>query len=332
VIVISGQSNVTITGRRISNPNGPCIQVKDGSSNVVISGNEIGPCGGHGVEVLGSSEVSVTRNNFRSIGETATVAVDSSGVRARSNFVDGAASGFRGVRSRQIEFEFNGAINVRGPYPYGTFVQLDNVTGAGNRVQCNTANLAIGAPDPSTATATQYIRTEDMMNTWQSSGDPQDPILIAYNRLLGGSSFTGSGIMSGDGGGAYITVLGNRIVNPWNAGIGVAGGSNIRVEGNKVFSEMPGTVAGEGFYIRNFYPSACTNIVHRNNQIKWPATSFSGGLGWVQTFWQPAGECSNVTGTETNNLDAPLSKAIFTEPIPECRARAAQLGLSSSGY
>jgi hypothetical protein len=330
-IVVDGRSNVTITGMRVSNPNGPCIVVRNGATNVRITGNAIGPCAGHGVEILGSSSVAVVRNNLSGIGETGVKIQDSRVVQARTNFVDGAATAFRAIRSSQVEVEFNGAINVRGRYPDGQLAQFDNVTGTGNRIQCNAADLSIGGPDPRTATATAQVRTEDVINTWQSRGDPGDPILIAYNRLQGGGSFTGSGIMAGDGGGSHISVVGNRIVDPWNAGVGVAGGSDIRIERNKVFSAQPGTVAGEGFYIRNFYPSACTNIVHQNNQIKWPATDWS-TAGWVQTFWQPQGECTNVTGTSTNDLNAPLTKAIFTEPIAECRARATALGLSPTGY
>jgi hypothetical protein len=331
-VVIDGGSGAVVAGRRISNPNGPCVLIRSGATNVRVEGNQIGPCGGDGVEIIGSSDVTIVGNNLVGIAFNGVKAADSRGIRARNNFVDGAASGFRGVRSSQVEFEFNGAINIRGRYPDGQFAQLDNVTGGGSRVQCNATALDLGGPDPNTTTQTADIRTEDVINTWQSRGDPSDPILIAYNRLKGGGSFTGSGIMAGDGGGANISVVGNRVVNPWNAGIGVAGGSNIRIERNRIYSSMPGNVANEGFYIRNFSPSACTNIVHQNNEIRWPPTDWS-TAGWTQTLWQPQGECTNVTGVSTNNLNATsLSSAIFTEPIAECRARASSLGLPTGGF
>ena len=331
-VVIDGGSGATITGRRISNAGGPCIVVRNGATNVRIEGNQIGPCAGHGIEILGTNTVAVTGNNIAGVGEVGIKVQDSRAVQIRNNFFDGASTALRGIRSSQIELEFNGAINIRGRYPDGQLVQLDNVTGTGNRVQCNAADLSIGGPDPATATATALTRTEDVINTWESKGDPSDPILIAYNRLKGGGSFTGSGIMAGDGGGSNISVIGNRIVDPWNAGIGVAGGSNIRIERNRVVSALPGSIAGEGFYVRNFYPSACSNITHQNNEINWPPTDWS-TAGWAQPYWQPAGECSNVSGTSTNNLNATaLNRAIFTEPIAECRARASALGLSTSGY
>jgi hypothetical protein len=331
-IVIDGGSGATITGRRISNAGGPCIVVRNGATNVRIEGNQIGPCAGHGIEIVGSNTVAVTGNNIAGVGEVGVKIQDSRAVQVRNNFVDGASTAFRGIRSSQVQLEFNGAINIRGRYPDGQLAQLDNVTGTGNRVQCNAADLSIGGPDPATTTATALIRTEDVINTWESKGDPSDPILIAYNRLKGGGSFTGSGIMAGDGGGSNISVIGNRIVDPWNAGIGVAGGSNIRIERNRVFSSLPGLIAGEGFYVRNFSPSACSNITHQNNEINWPPTDWS-TAGWVQSYWQPAGECSNVSGASTNNLNATaLSRAIFTEPIGECRTLASALGLPTSGY
>lgn len=331
-VVIDGRTNVTISGLRISNPSGPCVVIRNGSSGVTLTGNAIGPCGGHGIEILGATEITVAGNNITGIAGTGVKVQDSNTVRVRNNFVDGAYTAYRGIRSTALQMEFNAAINVRGPYPDGQFMQLDSVTGSGNRVQCNAADLSIGAPDPNTATSTAYMRTEDIINTWQSHGDPNDPILIAYNRLMGGGSFTGSGIMAGDGGGTNISVVANRIVNPWNAGIGVAGGTNIRIDSNRIFTDLPGRIANEGLYVRNFGPGQCTNITHQNNQILWAATDWS-TAGWTQTYWAPQGECSNISGTATNNLSAKtLSRAIFTEPIAECRARAAELGLSSAGF
>jgi hypothetical protein len=330
-VVVDGRSGVTISGQRITNPSGPCIIVRNGATNVRISGNQIGPCGGHGIEIVGASAVSVTRNNLSSIGRTGIRAVEARSVQVRNNFVDTASTAIRVIRSTQVEVEFNGGLNVRGPMPDGQLVQLDNVTGGGNRVQCNAADLSIGAPDPATTPTTPTIRTEDIISTWQSRGEQNDPILVGYNRVKGGGSYSGSGIMAGDGGGAYISVIGNRVVNPWNAGIAVSSGEFIRVERNRVFTDMPRSVTGEGFYVRNFYPTACSNIVHAHNEIQWIPDNGS-AEGWSQAYWQPAGQCTNVTGTSTNNLSAPLTRAIFTEPIPECRARAGALGLSTSGY
>jgi hypothetical protein len=332
-IVVDARSDVTISGLRISNPGGPCILVRNAATRVTITGNEIGPCGGHGVEVVGSREITVAHNNLSGIAKTAVHTLSSREIRVRDNFVDGASTGYRAIGGDRIEIEFNGGINVRGPYPDGQLVQLDNVNGPGIRVQCNATDRTIGAPDPAVTTTTPTVRSEDGINTWMARGAPGDPILIAWNRIKGGSSKTGTGILAGDGGGAYITVQGNRVVNPWNVGIGVASGTNIVVQRNRVYTDNPPSVTSEGFYIKNFYPemSACDGIVHRENEIRWLPNN-STREGWSQAFWAPAGQCTNVTGTSTNDLAAPLTRDIFTEPIAECRARAAALGLPAAGW
>jgi hypothetical protein len=328
-IVIDGRNGVKITGLRISNPGGPCVIVR-GSTDIEISGNAIGPCGSNGVQINDSTRINVTRNNVTDVRNSGIVMVGANTVQVRSNYLDKASTGVRAVRSTGVSVDFNGAHNIRGPFPDGQLAQFDNVHGGGNRIRCNATNLSIGGPDPRTTFSTPHIRTEDIINTWQSNGLSSDPILIAYNRLQGGGSMTGSGIMSGDGGGSWISVIGNRIVNPWNAGVGVAGGSNIRVERNRVFSDLPNNAAGEGYYIRNFYPSACTNITHQNNAIKWPATDWSTN-GWVQTYWN-TNQCTNVNGTGSNDLNASLTAAIFSEPISECRDLARSMGFDPTGW
>src|SRR4051812_24535324 len=61
-IVISGQSNVTISGVSISNPSGPCIIVRNGSQNIVIRDSELGPCAGSGVLFHTSNGVTLTNS------------------------------------------------------------------------------------------------------------------------------------------------------------------------------------------------------------------------------------------------------------------------------
>jgi parallel beta-helix repeat protein len=329
-VVIDGQSNVVLRGLKISGGSTACVIIRN-STNVQIIDSDLSACGNYGVLVENSAGVTVAGNNVRGIAGPGVMLRNSTNPQAYANFIDGVYVGLRAVGSTGVKVELNRVLNARGPYPDGQAVQFDSVNGTGNRIQCNIADMATGGPDPQTTRQTAALRTEDLINIWKSNGTPDDPIFVGYNRLQGGGSFTGSGIMSGDGGGSWISVIGNRIVNPWNAGLGVAGGQNIRIEANQVYSAQPNHVANEGFYIRNFYPPACTNIVHQNNAITWPPTDGS-TAGWTQTFWQPPGECTNVTGTETNNLNATLSPAIFSQPIAECSALASSRGLNPAGW
>jgi parallel beta-helix repeat protein len=329
-IVLDARQGARVTGMRISNPNGPCIVVRNGSADIEISGNEIGPCAGNAISVQDSARVRVERNNIRDARNNGVVAVGSSNVQIRSNYIDRASTAIRAVRSTAVSVDLNGAMNIRGPFPDGQLAQFDSVYGGGNRIRCNATDLSVNQPNPSTTFSTPTIRTEDIINTWMSNGLSTDPIQISYNRLKGGGSFTGSGIMTGDGGGSWITAVGNRIVNPWNAGIGVAGGNNIRIERNRIYSDMPTHIAGEGLYIRNFYQPACHSITHDRNEIKWPGPVWT-TQHWTHVFWD-TNQCSNVTGTSTNNLDAAVTPAIFTEPIAECRNLATNMGYDPTGF
>jgi hypothetical protein len=328
-IVLDGRQGAKVTGLRISNPNGPCVLVRNGA-DIEISGNEIGPCAGNAITLQDSARVRVERNNIRDARNNGVLAVGSNSIQVRSNYIDRASTAIRAVRSTGVTVDLNGAMNIRGPFPDGQLAQFDNVYGGGNKIRCNATDLSVGQPNPSTTFSTPTIRTEDIINTWMSNGLSTDPIEISYNRLKGGGSFTGSGIMTGDGGGSWITAIGNRIVNPWNAGIGVAGGNNIRIERNRIFSDMPTHIAGEGLYIRNFYQSACYNITHNQNEIKWPGPNWT-TQNWTHAFWD-TNQCSNVTGTSTNNLNANVTPEIFNEPIAECRNLASNMGYAPTGF
>jgi parallel beta-helix repeat protein len=328
-IVLDGRQGAKVTGLRISNPNGPCVVVRNGA-DIEISGNEIGPCAGNAITLQDSARVRVERNNIRDARNNGVVAVGSSSIQVRSNYIDRASTAIRAVRSTGVTVDLNGAMNIRGPFPDGQLAQFDSVYGGGNKIRCNATDLSVGQPNPSTTFSTPTIRTEDIINTWMSHGLSNDPIEISYNRLKGGGSFTGSGIMTGDGGGSWITAIGNRIVNPWNAGIGVAGGNNIRIERNRIFSDMPTHIAGEGLYIRNFYQPACYNITHNQNEIKWPGPIWT-TQHWTHVFWD-TNQCSNVTGTSTNNLNANVTPEIFNEPIAECRNLASNMGYAPTGF
>jgi hypothetical protein len=329
-MVLDGRQGAQVSGMRISNPNGPCVIVRGGSNDIEISGNEIGPCAGNAIQVENASRVRVAGNNVVDVRNTGVTIVGSSNVQVLSNFFDRASSAVKAFRSTAVTVDLNAALNIRGPFPDGQLAQFDSVYGGGNKIRCNATDLSIGQPNPSTTFSTPQIRTEDIINTWMSSGVSGDPIEISYNRLKGGGSFTGSGIMTGDGGGSWIYAIGNRIVNPWNAGIGVAGGNNIRIERNRIYSDMPTHISGEGLYIRNFYAPACFNITHNANEIKWPGPVWT-TENWTHVFWDTQ-QCTNVTGTSTNNLSANVTAAIFDEPIAECRALASSMGFDPTGW
>lgn len=326
-LLINDRQNVVIDGVKISNPNGNCIEINR-STNVIIKNSEIGPCSGAGVEANNSSQITIERNNLTDSGINISTNY-SSNISIIANYINRGENNLNINRSSTVKIMLNFGTNFMAPFPRSHFIQFDNVSGEGNEIICNTADAYPGMPDPATVGATPYIHVEDIVNLWQSNGTASSPIFVAYNRMRGGSSRTGSGIMLGDGAGSYQTAYKNVIVNPWNTGIGVAGGNNMKVDSNKIFMNLSPNVAGSGLYINNFYPNyaPCFNITHNQNEVLWPT-----GGPYSTPFYSP-GNCSNIAGTDSNNLNATnLTESIFNTPIAECRALAASKGYSLTGW
>lgn len=323
-LVITAKQNIVISGIRVSNPDGNCIQV-NGSSNITIKNSQIGPCKGNGIEINSSQSVVIEQNNI--INTRMNISLyDAKDILIQANYIDTGKNGINVNRSSGVKILLNYATKFIGGYPYGHFIQFDNVTGSGNEIKCNTGD-AYPMPDPLLPPPTE--RVEDIINLWQSHGTAQSPIMVAYNRVRGGSSYTGSGILLGDGAGSYQTAYKNVIVNPWNVSIAVAGGNNMVVDSNRMYSNLPWQVSGSGTYIHNFYPqyATCYNITFARNLLKWPT-----GGPYTDQFWNP-NTCTNISGLETNNLNATyLTESIFTEPITECKALAQSKGYSLTGW
>jgi hypothetical protein len=141
-----------------------------------------------------------------------------------SNFSN-VASSVRFVSSRgPLQVTGNSAVNSGR-----NFFQCDKCNGGGIRINGNSM-------DHKEQIGTQPL--EDWINIYQSNGLENDPIQVNNNRARGHSeSKSGSFIMLGDSGGSHQLARGNIGVNPGQVGIGIAGGSDISVENNRMFSE-----------------------------------------------------------------------------------------------
>ena len=254
-ITVSNRSNLVVENLKISNPNGPCVRIV-GSSNVVIRNSTIGPCGDWGVFIDRSSAITIQNTTV----ETS----DSKG-------------GIYGHSSRGVAVVDN-KISNSGRNP----VQFDSVTGSGNQIVGNV--IASNA-------------SEDMISVFESSGTSASWLEVSGNTVKDntGASDSGSGIMLGDGGGQYLLVQGNKLTNPGQAGIGVAGGSNIKVLNNTVTSaRLPWS--NVGIYVWNQSSGPCGGIEVRANSVTWLNSqgqsnpAYSGGgcgniAGWGENSW-----------------------------------------------
>jgi len=119
--------------------------------------------------------------------------------------------------------------NVNGPFPRGQMAQFDAVSGANNVSATTTPSMSEGKVIPrmsSIFSKARALRTRHPDREQLSHGDP-----------IEGStdkSANGSGIMLGDYGGSHIFCRKNVIISAGQVGLGVAGGSFIRVEDNLI--------------------------------------------------------------------------------------------------
>ena len=297
-LVISGRRDVVISNVIISNPNGPCIEVRNSSANIRIENSEIGPCVGHGIHLMTGSNLTVANNYIHDTRNVGVAVEFVSGVQITGNRIENSSSGVYVSRTSRVTVNDNSFLNAKGPFPGGAFVQLSEVNGGGNSVSCNVGENILGQSYP-----------EDAINIYASSGLSTDPLRVVGNRIRGGGpSASGGGINVGDQGGSNIIASENILVDPGQHGMVIAGGNAIQVTNNLIYARRQ--------YFSNVgittYPTAaCYNITIARNQI-----NYTNALGLQSDLWDlggcgPIDKSSNVTW-------APIDASIFNRVPPSC--------------
>ncbi|MEE9321295.1 MAG: right-handed parallel beta-helix repeat-containing protein [Granulosicoccus sp.] len=263
-LLIQGERNKVYRNLRISNPDGPCIVIQN-SVNIRIINSRLGPCREQAIDAYEVDGLKVVLNSMINVG-----------------------SGVHVLESQHVLVSRNKFVNAGR-----NMVQFDKVTGPGNRITRNRGSNRLG-----------NTVSEDLINVYQSSGTAQSPIRVTYNRLRnGGSSKSGSGIMVGDGGGAWQLVAYNTLVNPGQAGIGVASGTHIDVIANRVYQRaLPWS--NVGIYVWNQYAENCSSIRIIQNEVDWR------NAGGVRNGWWDSESCDRLR-VRDNHFEARLSARIF---------------------
>lgn len=284
-------NNSSITGLRIDGGGGNSISLTN-CVNVTITNCILGPSGGYGIYLKNCTNVTITNCSFE------------------HNYTGVYAENCTGIKVNNNQFT-----NVVGGYPRGQYVQFNTVTGAGNEIKDNVGDIAYGALDP-----------QDLINVYKSSGTAASPINISGNKFRHGSyNNTTGGILIGDQDGSYITVQNNTLVNTGHFGIGVAGGTNIKVLNNNIYIRplnLPGYYANvAGVYVWGQGPGPCNNIDVEGNAVDYDHTP-GNGRGYDndhQSTCEPPGvilannnwEASLGTGILPDRLLCPLLMAYY---------------------
>jgi hypothetical protein len=307
-LVVDGEEEVVIQGVRVVNPEGPCVIIGN-AARVVLRDSDIGPCRGSAIWVWRSHEV-VIANSF--------IHTERSGDEALNGglgvFVQGGSEvliqGNRFLLNESGVYVREGARDVRvignylanplGPFPRGQHVQFDGVQDG--EISDNYGVAERGAS-----------RQEDAINLFRSQR-----VRVAGNYLEGGDATHGCGIITdgGQGQDRGHVIEGNVIIRTGQCGIGIAGGTDHVVRGNRVLdTSIPGGAGNTGIYVWNQYPGACHGHLLEGNIVsnRRPDGSFS-------DFWDGQ-NCGltlrdNVFGSRARALLTPEAEKLPPPPIP----------------
>lgn len=201
---LSGKSNIVVENKKFSYSTGVTIKLYSGANNIIIRNCYFEGSAQEIIELENAYNITI-ENCLMKKGFSGVYAVGSQNVKIRN-------CQFLNMRIRYVNGGFAGR---------GTFVQFNSCSG-GELIDCKGENFA-GESDP-----------EDMVSCYNSSN-----IVIRNNIFRGGGpSTSGGGIIMGDNGGNNCVAELNTLMNPGQYGMAIAGGTNMKILNNKIWSDQ----------------------------------------------------------------------------------------------
>lgn len=192
-------------------------------------------------------------------------------------------------------------LNMNGPFPSGNFVQFNNVSGPGCRINNNRCEDIAGVAK----------HPQDGLSVYQSNGLPGDSIQVIGNYIRGGQvqndSGGGAAIVLGDVGGTYQVARYNLVVNGGFVGMQVQGGSHIKMDHNTIYGAAT-PYSNCGLCYGNYSGKTSTDITISYNKVKYFQTKGSEMDAWVdpKAGYTPIGWSTNILKA---NIDASILPA-----------------------
>jgi hypothetical protein len=252
-----------------------------------------------GIDINGVTGVTV--NNCKIMngkGFGIQVHGNSKNITITNSFITNIGFGLYAENAQTVKVNNNQWLNMNGinSKSFGHAIQFNNVNGGGNQINNNRIENTKMLTDTSS-------HPHDVINVYKSNGLPGDSIQVIGNWIRGGqvslwpnSNSGAAGIVVGDLGGSYQVCRNNILVNPGYVGIQAQGGSHIKVDHNKIYSDGEATAALVGMSWGNYSGAVSTDVTYAYNQV----TFFS--QGWkVKT--KPARENNYGTNGNSNGTD-----------------------------
>lgn len=189
----------------------------------------------------------------------------------------------------------------------GNGIQINNCNGSGQEYafnkfyyptipnNVNTANIFVG----------------DVLSIYQSKGTATSYILVHDNWFRGGSSNTQetkASIIVGDVGGQYQNCYSNLTCNGGYSGIQMQGGTFIKCNNNKIYSDKFPYNSAPALNFGNYSGVPCNNQEAGGNQCNW-TNSFNNAYSW---FIQTAGGSTSTGASGGAPLATPTNWATNT--------------------
>jgi hypothetical protein len=158
--------------------------------------------------------------------------------------------------------------------------------------------------------------TEDWISLYASSGISGSPIRLANNKARGGGpSNSGGGFMTGDTGGGWQLVEGNKLMNVGNYMYAASGGDNIIIRNNFGYQQSYPWTNIAMYAYGGQQGASCSNITVMGNSV-W----ISNGNSWYAGDGSPEESCGIIIGAnpwfdQTNLDDLTLSQLAFPTTI-----------------
>lgn len=275
--------------------------------NIVIEGLEFSSANGRTITLWNCENVIIRNCKFTDVDmKVAIYAERGSNILVTDNTFENVHGAFIATGcDGNIRFEHNDVKNVlgtlRGGVVFSNAAHLNNCTGPGNSISYNAIENIPGKGSP-----------EDNIALYRSHGTPESPIMIKGNWIRGGGrTGSGGGINLGDWGGSYQIAEDNILVNPGQVGMGMAGGHNLKIRNNKIFSaKQPNS--NVGLALVNWTSDktgASHNITVENNEVNWTNKEGKQNLWWIYPNVEP------IKGKDTNKYNKDLNESILPKVI-----------------
>jgi len=278
--------DIVINGENIEGGSVPCIKLSH-CSRIRITNCKLMNSSTYGIYLSQCSDIQVDHNYITKV---------STGVYAE-DCPDG-----------QIRVTDNEMLNMIGEPYHKDFVQYNRVNGANNKICNNRLENIFGQSNP-----------EDAINLYKCNGLENDPIYIANNFIRGGGpSETGSGITIGDKGGSNQLAENNVLVNTGYIGMQVAGGTNIKIINNTIYSRaFPWSHLGLGY--GNYSGQPSNNVTITGNKVNWtsgwPRDQLNGSSSRKFHSSYHKADLEKPKGWDDNVLDAAIDSTILPKKL-----------------